>query len=94
MPQHGTIISNLIPLVYWSLSTRRACYPKYIMLKNGLMPVRINHHYYVVARNLLCVCINDDDHIQPYEAHFQLAIFATLILFQTYFSQDEITSLA
>jgi hypothetical protein len=57
-------------------------------------PVPLRCTYNVMERNLLRVCINDDEHIHRYEAHSQLAIFATLILFRTYFGQDDITSLA
>jgi hypothetical protein len=57
-------------------------------------PVPLQCTYNVVVRNLLRICINDDEHIHPFKAHFQLAIFAMLILFQTYFGQYDITSLA
>jgi hypothetical protein len=49
-------------------------------LKEIDSPVPLRCTYNNVARNRLCVCINDDEHIHPYEAHSQLAIFATLIL--------------
>jgi hypothetical protein len=57
-------------------------------------PVSLRCTYNVIARNLLCVCINDGEHIHPYEAHSQLALFATFILLRTYFGQDDSTSLA
>jgi hypothetical protein len=37
--------NNAIPLLYRSLSTRRASYPQYIMLKNGDTPIAINRRY-------------------------------------------------
>jgi hypothetical protein len=57
-------------------------------------PVPLRCTYDIVAKNLLRVCINDDEHIHPYEAHSWLAIFATFILLRTYFSLDDSTSLA
>jgi hypothetical protein len=57
-------------------------------------PVPLRCTYNVVARNLIRVCINDDEHIHPFEAHSRLAILATFILLQTYFAQDDCTSLA
>jgi hypothetical protein len=68
------MVNNIADALYW--------------LQEIGSPGPLRCTYNVVGRNLLCVNINDDEHIHPYEAHSKLAIFATLILFQTYFDQD------
>jgi hypothetical protein len=126
------------PLLYRSLSTRRASYPTYIMIKNGDRPVAINRRFLgnencmalllsghavavppmvndiadalywlqdflsppvlrctqnVIAKNLLRVCIVDEEHIHPFDAHFKLAIFAVHVLFYTHWNELEISAI-
>jgi hypothetical protein len=123
---------NHIPLLYRSLSTRRASYPKYIMLKNGDTPIPIkqqnlgNDNCYahvlsghavtllpmvddiadalywsqgifsppllrythsVIVKNLLRVCIVDEEHIHPFEAHLKLRMIAIHVLFNTHWNE-------
>jgi hypothetical protein len=129
---HGDNGNHHIPLLYRSLSTRRASYPKYIMLKNGDTPIPIKQHYLgndncstlvlsghavtlppmvddiadalywlqgifsppllrcthsVIAKILMRVCIVDEEHIHPFEAHFQLGMIAIHVLFNTHWNE-------
>ena len=45
--------------------------------------------YNSVATNLLRVCIVDEAHIHPFDAHYQLALIATYALIQMNFRHPE-----
>jgi hypothetical protein len=134
--RHGE--NGNIPLPYHSLSTRRASYPNYIMLKNGDMPIPIKQRYLgnnscnslvlsghavalppivddvadalywlqgvfsppllrcthnVITKNLLRVCIVDEEHIHPLEAHFILATIAVHVLFNTHWNELPVSAI-
>ena len=52
-------------------------------------PIPLRCTYKVVANNLLRVCIINDDHIHPFEAHFRLTMVASTILIHKYFSHED-----
>ena len=127
-----------IPLIYRSLSTRRASYPKYIMLMNGDTPIPIKRRHLgnencnalvlsghavtlppivddiadalywlqgifsppllrcthnLISKNLLRVCIVDEEHIHPLEAHFILATIAVHVLFNTHWNELPVSAI-
>ena len=47
-------------------------------------PVHLRCIYNIVAKNLLRVCILDEAHIHPLDAHYRLALLATYVLIQTH----------
>ncbi len=47
-------------------------------------PMHLRCIYNVVARNLLRVCILDEEHIHPLDAHRRLALIATYVLIRTH----------
>ena len=47
-------------------------------------PMHLRCIYNVVARNLLRVCILDEEHIHPLDAHRHLAVIATYVLVRTH----------
>ncbi len=49
--------------------------------------------YNIVAKNLMRVCIEDEDHIHPFQAHLRLAITSGSILINNHFRQTIIQSL-
>jgi hypothetical protein len=56
-------------------------------------PLVLRCTYNVIVKNLLQICIVDEDHIHPLQVHCDLAKFAIYVLFQTYLDQcDAVTS--
>jgi hypothetical protein len=52
------IINDIADFLYW--------------LQELYLPMHLRCIYYVVAKNLICVCIEDEDHIHPFQAHHRL----------------------
>jgi hypothetical protein len=47
----------------------------------------------VIAKNLLRVCIVDEEHIHPFEAHLKLGMIAIHVLFNTHWNELPISAI-
>ncbi len=69
------LVDNIADTLYWLQGI------------NSLMHLRCI--YNSVAKNLLRVCIVDEAHIHPFDAHYHLALIATYALIQMNFRHPE-----
>ena len=64
---HPLMVNDIADALYW------------LQVVNSLLALWCTDN--IIVKNLLQVCVVDEDHIHPLQVHYELAEFATYVLF-------------